>query len=64
MVLVDLQRKLYQGEDGCSEEDGNVDGQEFFVRQDVINIEQLIADAPHRKAIDKSDGPNTNEPEY
>ena len=64
MVLVDLQRKLYQSEDGYSEEDRYIDYQELFVRQYVINIMQLIADAPHRKVIDQSDGPHTEEPEY
>ena len=47
MVLVDLQRKHDQGEDGGSGEDGHIDGHELFARQDVIDVEQLIANPPH-----------------
>ena len=44
------------GENTC------VDRHELFIRQDVIDLEQLIADTPHREAIDDSDGPHTEIP--
>ena len=48
----------YHGENSC------VDCHEFFIRQDVIDVEQLIPDTPHREATDDSDGPNSGKKEH
>ena len=47
-----------------NKETDSVNSHELFIGQDVVDLEQLIADTPHREATDDSDGPNSGKKEH
>ena len=60
--LTELHGSKYELLDCQCGETASVKCHELFIGQDVIDLEQLIADALHREAIDDSDGPHTEIP--
>ena len=54
-VRTDEHGKFHELYDCYNDETPDVRCHELFICQDIIDIEQLIADTPHREAIDESD---------
>ena len=54
---VEIDGCFYEFWDCYSGETTSVQCHKPFIRQDVIDIEQLTAETPHRETINESDGP-------
>ena len=52
-----LHGSFYEFLDCESGENTRVGHHKLFIRQDVVDVEQLVADALHREATDEGDGP-------
>ena len=55
---------FYELLDCCNGETKCVDRHELLIRQDVVDVEQLVFDSPHREATDDSDGPDREKIEH
>ena len=59
IVRTDERGRFHEFYDCYNDETPGVHCHELFIRQDIIDMEQLIADTPHREAIDESDETHT-----